>query len=115
MSAADEVSMRERAHRAIAELIRPVCTSHPCIAKVYVFGSYARGDFNELSDVDLWIILDRDNFDIPITEYVDIQTELRHALKCPTDCVTAVAPDQLGKLFRPIMRDKVLVYDRSAD
>ncbi|MDN0055191.1 nucleotidyltransferase domain-containing protein [Collinsella ihumii] len=115
MTATAEVPMRERAHRAIAELIRPVCASHPCVEKVYVYGSYARGDFNELSDVDLWIILDRDNFDIPMTEYVDVQMELRHALKCPTDCVTAVAPDQLGKLFRPIMRDKVLVYDRTAD
>lgn len=109
-----ESSLTSRAHRIIAERIFPVCTSHPCIEKVYLFGSYARGDFNRLSDVDLWVHLDRDRYEIGLAEYVDIQTELRAVLTCPVDIVTNTAPQSLGNLYASIMEDGVLLYDRSA-
>ena len=39
---------------AVKERIAPVCKAHG-VAKVYLFGSYARGEATEESDVDLHI------------------------------------------------------------
>ena len=109
-----ESSLAPRAHRIISERIYPVCASHPCIERVYLFGSYARGEFNRMSDVDLWVHLDRDRYEVGLVEYFDIQMELRAALGCPVDIVTNTSPQSLGNLYASIMKDGVLLYDRSA-
>lgn len=109
-----ESSLASRAQRIISERIYPICVSHPCIEKVYLFGSYARGDFNRMSDVDLWVHLDREGYDIGLVEYVDIQAELRAALGCQVDIVTNTAPQSLGNLYASIKKDGVLLYDRAA-
>jgi len=39
--------------------------SHPDVSAVILFGSYARGEFGRKSDVDLLIVLDLDDVDLP--------------------------------------------------
>ena len=67
-----------------------------------------------MSDVDLWVHLDRDRYEVGLVEYFDIQMELRAALGCPVDIVTNTSPKSLGNLYASIMKDGVLLYDHSA-
>jgi len=39
--------------------------AHPDVSAVILFGSYARGEFGRKSDVDLLIVLDFDDADLP--------------------------------------------------
>jgi len=43
----------------ITEAVRTTATKYPCIYRIGVFGSYARGDYNLNSDIDL--LYDYDN------------------------------------------------------
>jgi uncharacterized protein len=54
-------------------------------SRVRVFGSYARGQQTENSDLDLLVVLDpqRDLFDL-----VDLRSELESRLGCRVDVVT---------------------------
>lgn len=98
----------------IAEMsrrIRTTCASHPSVRQVYVFGSYARGDFDVLSDVDIWAHYDQQP---SLAEYLALADELEAALGKRIDYVTRTDPAALGALFSEMERDKVLLYDRSA-
>ena len=45
----------------ILQLIKSTVKASDPEAKVVLFGSYARGDYNEESDIDLLILLNKDN------------------------------------------------------
>ena len=59
----------------IRNLIKPVCDEYP-INKVYLFGSYSRGDAKESSDVDLRIEGDIHNLFTLGGIYEDMQEAL---------------------------------------
>jgi predicted nucleotidyltransferase len=78
------------------------------VNKVYLFGSYARGDANEDSDVDLLVELDYSKH-IGFSFY-GWKDELKNHLNKK---VEVVSEKGLSKFIGPfILKDKNLVYER---
>ena len=89
----------------IRERIAPVCKKYP-IRKAYLFGSYARGNATEKSDVDLRIEGDIKSFFM----LGGIYSELEDALGMKLDLLSKI-PD--SKAFRAnLQKDEVLLYER---
>ena len=96
---------------SIAMLILPVCRRHQ-IERVYLIGSYARGEATENSDIDLMI---EGSDKQSMFEFSDISEELEEAVGKKIDLIEyeAVLSDQSrsGKRFRyNIEKDKELIY-----
>ena len=89
------------------QLIQNYFKTQP-VLKVYVFGSYARGEAGETSDVDLLVELD---FSQRIgLKYVRMLSDLQDQLHKKVDLVAA---DGLSFRIAPfIHRDKHLIYAR---
>ncbi|WP_276974937.1 nucleotidyltransferase domain-containing protein [Flavobacterium filum] len=78
------------------------------VKKVYVFGSYARGDADEKSDIDL--LIDWDYSQYIGLKYVRYQRELNELFGKKVDFVSA---DWVSKGIEPfINHDKVLMYEK---
>lgn len=105
---------QEERLRAIADCVRPVLSRHP-VKKAYVFGSQARGDQRPDSDVDFYCSIDRSR---PFGMFAlgALYHDLQEALGSTVDIVTAEGLEKSNpRLYREIERDKVLVYERTAD
>ncbi len=78
------------------------------VFKVFVFGSFARGDADSKSDYDILVELD---YSEKIgMEFIQMQIDLQHLLKKNVDLVSDKA---LSKYIRPFVdKDKILVYER---
>ncbi|MEQ8239299.1 MAG: nucleotidyltransferase domain-containing protein [Cyclobacteriaceae bacterium] len=78
------------------------------IMKAYLFGSYARGEANEKSDIDLLIELDPE---IPIgLEFAQFKIDLVELLASDVDLVTT---NGVSKYLKPLIdRDKIMLYER---
>ena len=50
----DSITNRKFTIPEIKSIVVPIAETHG-VAKVYLFGSYARGDATETSDIDLWV------------------------------------------------------------
>ena len=89
----------------IKNRIKPVCDEYP-IHKVYLFGSYSRGEAKESSDVDLRIEGDIHN----LFTLGGIYEDMKEALGKNIDLLS-VLPD--SEKFRDnLRRDEVLIYER---
>lgn len=78
------------------------------VRKVWLFGSYARGEADENSDID--ILLDID-YSVPVGyEYFMWNDELSIALKKKVDIVSAGWENKHVKPF--IDKDKLVIYER---
>ena len=89
----------------IRERIAPVCKKYP-IRKAYLFGSYARGNATEKSDVDLRIEGDIKSFFM----LGGIYSELEDALGMKLDLLSKI-PD--SETFRAnLQKDEVFLYER---
>ena len=89
------------------QIIRNFFADKP-VFRAYVFGSYARGDANETSDIDLLIDWD---YSQPIGwTYVSAWRELKEKLNKEIDFVSIkwIEPS----LQEAINRDKELIYER---
>ena len=75
------------------------------IKNAYLFGSYARGEANENSDVD--IIIDRGDIKT-FDDFADFRYELVNALGTDVDLITTVSVKP--KFFDLIKNDRVLLY-----
>lgn len=98
---------------AIRYLVIPVAKKYG-IDKIYVFGSYSRGEQTAGSDVDLMIV--GGNY-VTYAEFADLEDAFRTVLQKAVDVVnySKVSTDQTraGKRLREhIEKDKVLVYER---
>ena len=89
----------------IRTLIKPVCDEYP-INKVYLFGSYSRGDAKESSDVDLRIESDIKSF----LELGGVYEDLREVLGKELDLIS-ILPDS-EKFRENLKKDEVLIYER---
>ncbi|KPL14006.1 MAG: nucleotidyltransferase [Bacteroides sp. SM1_62] len=78
------------------------------VFKAYLFGSYARDDAQEESDVD--ILLELDYTEHIGLEYVQMKIDLEKILNKSVDLVTEKA---LSKYIKPIVdKEKVLIYEK---
>ena len=98
----------------IRERIRPVAESYHLKA-VYLFGSYARGEAKECSDVDLLV----DTSGTPLKSLLSLGAlycELEEAFQKPIDLITVSSIEQLIRMpsevdFREnIRRERVSLY-----
>lgn len=78
------------------------------ILRAYVFGSYARGDANEKSDIDL--LIEWDYSQHIGWGYVSVWRELKEKLNKEIDFVSVKWIDP--SLEEMINRDKQLIYER---
>ena len=76
------------------------------IKSMSLFGSYARGDANDKSDVDFFI--DKGKMRSLISYYMFVQ-ELEKVLNCHVDVVTTGIEDK--EFLQQIMIDGVLIYE----
>lgn len=78
------------------------------VFRAYVFGSYARGEADEESDIDIMVELDHTT---PVgLRFFRMHNELEALLKTKIDLVSA---DGISQYIRPhIEADKKLIYER---
>ena len=89
----------------IRECIAPICKKYP-IRKAYLFGSYARGNATEKSDVDLRIEGDIKSFFM----LGGIYSELSDALGTELDLLSKLPDSEAFK--ENLKKDEVLLYER---
>ena len=86
-------------------LIPPVVSRYD-VDRVYVFGSYARGEANEKSDVDMRIDADR----LRAFDLCGLMARLEMALNTSVDVIPT---DSMSKEFLDSIRnEEVMVYER---
>lgn len=93
----------------IKEISKPVFEQYPTIKEAYLFGSYARGEATEHSDLDFLIKLIDSNFKTYKEAFI-VDVDLEDAFQKQVDVLT----DRELKQLRSgnIERDKVLIYER---
>ena len=95
----------------IAELIAPVARKYN-IPKVYVFGSYARGEATADSDVDLMIEVGN----LRGLEVIGALEDFKNVLKKPVDMITTRSLTQdraqkYSKIFiKNLEKEKIVIY-----
>ena len=79
------------------------------ISKAYIFGSYARNQQTENSDLDILVDVDA-NSDFSLFEFGRMLEDLKDLLHLKVDLVSE---DGLSKHIRPfIEKEKILIYER---
>ncbi|CAM3557755.1 nucleotidyltransferase domain-containing protein [Streptococcus pluranimalium] len=97
----------------IKDIIKPIADKYELPA-VYLFGSYARGEADEDSDIDLAVLLG--DVDITGFELFALEDELREAFSIPVDFLI-VEDILVGKspiaiqMKENFIQDKVPVYE----
>ena len=82
--------------------------SHQPVVKAYLFGSYARGEADEKSDID--ILVELDHFQKIGLHFITMQIELENRLKKRVDLIS---DGSLSKYIKPIVDlEKQLFYAR---
>lgn len=77
------------------------------IQRMFLFGSYARGEANDNSDIDIYI--DKGNLK-SLIQYYNFVAKMEKELNCHVDVVTTGIQDKV--FLQMIMRDGVLLYER---
>ena len=99
---------------SVAEIkrrISPVCKKYD-IKRAYLFGSYARGDASEKSDVDLRVDKGASRKLKGLLAISALRLELADALQKDVDLIMALPDDELHAIFRKhVLSDEVIVYD----
>lgn len=89
----------------IKDIVIPIAKTYG-VSKVGVFGSYARGDANENSDVDIYIEKGKLR---SLIQYFSFVNDLEHSLGCHVDVVTTNAVDR--EFVENIMREGITIYE----
>lgn len=89
----------------IADLIRPIVDKYR-IQEIYLFGSYARGEADEDSDLDLLVF---GSEDFKLTMIFAFAEELREVLKKDVDVFEINEIDKDSDLYDVIMKERLLV------
>ena len=90
----------------IRSIVTPIAKRHQ-VSKVFLFGSYARGDMTDSSDIDLRI----DKGDIRGLQMAGLLLDLEDTLGVPVDLVPTTSLDQ--RFLDSIRGDEVLLYEAS--
>ena len=92
----------------IKQILNEYFVSKP-VQKAWVFGSYARGEQTEASDIDILVSFDEDNYP-SLLSHVEMILALQNLLDTkidivPNDCVHNYVRHEIDK-------DKILLYER---
>jgi len=93
----------------IKNRIKPIAKTYG-IDKISLFGSYAKGEANEESDVDFYI--DKGKLR-SLIQYYSFVNELEKTFGCHVDVVTTGIQDKV--FLSKIMEDGILIYERQGD
>jgi len=89
----------------ITYIVKPLADKYK-IQKVYLFGSYARDEATEESDIDLLVY---GNEDFKATMVFAFAEELRRALNKNVDVFEIREVNQDSEFYKTIMKERVLV------
>ena len=76
------------------------------IDRVFLFGSYARGEATDQSDIDLRI----DRGTMGGLHFGGFYEDVLSALQCPADIITT--PNVPSDFLKHIQKEEILLYDR---
>lgn len=94
----------------VIEAVSEVATQFPAIERAYLFGSFSRNTFNDESDIDIRIELDRSKaFNLHDLSQFNKQIEQLTGRSVDTVSASTVKNKQLKQA---IERDKELIYER---
>ncbi len=94
----------------IRDKIRPICEKYK-IEKLWLFGSYARGEESEDSDVDFHMKVPKG---IGLFGLGGIYADLEEALGKEIDLITRI-PEE-NKIFKKyVEKEEILLYDRQRE
>lgn len=89
----------------IANLIKPIVRKYG-VKEIYLFGSYARGDADEDSDLD-FLVFSGENF--KLTMIFALAEELRETLKKNVDVFEINEINKDSDFYNTIMRERLFV------
>lgn len=89
----------------IADLVKPIVEKYG-VKEIYLFGSYARGEANEDSDLD-FLVFGGENF--KLTMIFALAEELREILKKDVDVFEINEINKDSEFYNTIMRERLLV------
>lgn len=86
--------------------------SNKPVSRVYLFGSFARGDEHAASDIDVLVELDYHRGGGDFYKFLEMKEDLEHILQRKVDLVSAKGLSTHIAQF--VETDKKLVYEREA-
>lgn len=89
----------------IKTLVTPIAQKYK-VREIYLFGSYARGDANESSDLD-FLVFGGENF--KLTMIFSLAEELRNVLKKDVDVFEINEINRDSDFYHTIMKERLLV------
>lgn len=89
----------------IANLVKPVAEKYQ-VKEIYLFGSYARGEATENSDLD-FLVLGGEHF--KPTLIFSLAEDLREILQKNVDVFEITEIDENSDFYRSLMRERLLV------
>ena len=81
------------------------------VVKAYVFGSYARGENGNGSDIDILVTFDK-NAKVSLMDHVSMSYDLKDLLGMEVDLVTEGT--LLPRVAEAAEKDKILIYERAS-
>jgi hypothetical protein len=98
------MSTRKYTIDGIRAIVEPIARKYG-VARVYLFGSYARGEITENSDIDLRV--DKGNLK-GLFALCGLYTEIEEALQMKVDVLTTGSLEE--DFLRKIQKEEVLLY-----
>lgn len=92
------------------EKIKRYFASQP-VVKAWLFGSYARGEEKEDSDVDILVSFD-DHAKVSLLRHAGMLCDLEDILNRPVDLVNELS--LYPEVREAVNHDKILIYERGA-
>lgn len=89
----------------ITRLVKPIAEKYR-VQEIYLFGSYARGEADESSDLD-FLVFGGENF--KPTMIFSLAEDLREVLKKDVDVFEITEINQDSDFFQAIMKERLLV------
>ena len=89
----------------IEDLVKPIAEKYK-VKEIYLFGSYARGEADESSDLD-FLVFGGDNF--KLTMIFSLAEDLRKVLKKNVDVFEINEINKDSDFYRVIMKERLLV------
>lgn len=94
----------------VMDRLQPFCAMDPNIARVAIFGSYARGEQRPDSDVDLLVLLDR-KVPVSLADISKLKREFENLLESDVDVITSLT-DSAPCFVQSVRRDGKVIYAR---